>query len=276
MITGMNGLSPHFKKIIIPINVLALIAIFLIFLNITSAKWLLAAWIGWFLFSGLGIAVGFHRLLSHQSFQTYPIIERILAYFGCLGAQGSPIFWVSLHNGVHHPFADTEKDLHSPVNGYWNSFIGWQLNLDPKKIPFRCGYKLSKQNYYRFLHKNYETIYWLTALLLAVVNWRLALYGLILPGFISMHQENSVDLFCHLKNCGYRNHSTPDQSVNNPILGWFAFGQGWHNNHHARPDDYNFGGDRWFEFDICNPIVSLIKKKDYEESYSKHKKTQLQ
>ncbi len=254
-------MSEHFLKIVIPIHLLTLFSLILLFFGFVSWHWLIITFIACFFISGLGIAIGFHRLISHSSFKSSDLIRNILAYLGCLGAQGSPVFWASLHNGLHHPFADTVRDLHSPIHGKFNSYIGWQMSLRPEQIPFRIGAKLIREPFFKFLHKNYYPVFWGTVLTAAAISWKFAIFGLIIPGFLSTHQENLIDLFCHLPWAGYRNHDTRDNSVNNFILGFFAFGQGWHNNHHARPNDYNFGGDKWWEIDVCAFIIPLLQKK---------------
>ena len=258
-------MAAHFRNIIIPIHLFALGALYLLISGKVEVTWLWSTLIGWFLFSGFGIAIGFHRLFSHNAFVTTSLIRKILAYLGCMGAQGSPVFWASLHNGLHHPFSDTPKDLHSPVNGKFNAYIGWQIYLKPEQVPFRIGARLIREDFLKFLHKNYDRVYWGSIILVALFSWKLALFGILLPGFISIHQENCVDLFCHLRSCGYRNWDLKDNSVNVYLLGYLAFGQGWHNNHHARPTDYNFGGDKWWEFDICALLVPLIASKKSEK-----------
>jgi stearoyl-CoA desaturase (delta-9 desaturase) len=258
-------LSGHFLKIIIPVHLFAIVAFAFLFMGVIETKWLWLTLAGWILISGFGVAIGFHRLISHNAFETHPFVRKVLAYLGSMGAQGSPVFWASLHNGLHHPFSDTERDLHSPVHGKFNSYIGWQIYLRPEAIPFRIGARLIREPFLKFLHKNYNLIFWGSILAVALVSWKAALCALVLPAFISVHQENMIDLFCHLPGAGYRNHKTNDRSVNNFVLGYLAFGQGWHNNHHARPADFNFGGDRWWEFDICSvlvPVLSVRKKSD--------------
>ena len=239
-------------------HLLAIFAGGLLLSGTVELHWLWFTFGGWILISGFGVAIGFHRLISHGAFNTPSVTRNMLAYLGCMGAQGSPVFWASLHNGLHHPFSDTARDLHSPVHGKFNSYIGWQIFLKPESIPFRIGARLIREPFLKFLHKNYYSVYWGTILVVALLSWKLALCGLIIPGLFSVHQENMIDLFCHLPGAGYRNHATNDRSVNNFVLGYLAFGQGWHNNHHARPADYNFGGDRWWEFDVCSVLVPLL------------------
>ena len=253
-------IAPHVRNIIFPIHCLGIIAIVLLYTGYIELNFLWCTFWGWVLISGFGISIGFHRLISHCSFETSPLIRGLLAYLGCMGAQGSPVFWASLHMGIHHPYSDTPRDLHSPVNGKWNSYMGWQFRLRPEQVPFRYGTKLIKEPWLRFLHTNYYKIFWGSSIFAIVIDYRLGLMGVILPALISLHQENIIDLFCHVRSWGYRNFDTPDNSVNNILLGLVAFGQGWHNNHHRFPDRYNFG-IRWFEFDICRLFVHLIAYK---------------
>ena len=129
----MNGefLSGHFLKIIIPVHLLAVLAGVLFFSGSIEWQWLWLTYVGWVLISGFGVAIGFHRLISHGAFHSRHFTRNVLAYLGSMGAQGSPVFWASLHNGLHHPFSDTARDLHSPINGKFNSYIGWQIFLKP-------------------------------------------------------------------------------------------------------------------------------------------------
>jgi stearoyl-CoA desaturase (delta-9 desaturase) len=80
----------------------------------------------------------------------------------------------------------------------------------------------------------------------------------VIPSFISMHTENCVDLFCHTKGLGYRNYSTEDNSTNIWWLGYFGFGQGWHNNHHYAQNAACYS-KKWWELDLTRPMIFIIK-----------------
>ena len=57
---------------------------------------------------------------------------------------------------------------------------------------------------------------------------------------------------------GYRTFRTTDCR---PTIGWvalFAFGEGWHNNHHAFPFSARHGM-RWFEFDLTWATIRLLR-----------------
>src|SRR3954451_12333655 len=91
-----------------------------------------------YVLTGLGITVGFHRMLTHRSFQTSKTVERIFAVAGSLAVQGSVIQWVSDHR-KHHAHTDQEGDPHSPhagfagggvlgtLRGLFHAHVGWIL-----------------------------------------------------------------------------------------------------------------------------------------------------
>jgi stearoyl-CoA desaturase (Delta-9 desaturase) len=84
-----------------------------------------------YVLSAGGVTVGFHRLLTHRSFQTHASIERAFAILGSLSVQGSVLDWVADHR-KHHAHTDEEGDPHSPhlgagggLGGLWHAHVGW-------------------------------------------------------------------------------------------------------------------------------------------------------
>lgn len=232
------------------------------FVYVMASKGLLSVvLIGWALVSGLGIAVGFHRVYSHKTHKLKPWLDNLVLVLGTLGGQGSSVSWVAVHRGYHHRFSDTEKDLHSPVNGFWNSFIGWYWSLTPETINHKYAAELLRRPLHVFVHKNYLNL--LTLFILVLTNitlWTgipvaqvyLAVLGL------SLVQDNLVNTLCHQPWLGYRNFRLNDNSNNFWLLGYFGWGQGWHENHHALPGKFSFR-TRWWEFDACVLYLPLLK-----------------
>jgi fatty-acid desaturase len=73
---------------------------------------------------GIGICLGFHRFLTHGSFQTYRPVKWFLGFLGMLAGEGSAIDWVANHR-KHHALSDQEGDPHSPRDGAWWSHALW-------------------------------------------------------------------------------------------------------------------------------------------------------
>ena len=88
-----------------------------------------------YLLSGFGVTVGFHRMLTHRSFQTHPFTRYLFAILGSFSVQGPVIDWVADHR-KHHAHTDQEGDPHSPhvghgsgvsgaLRGLWHAHVGW-------------------------------------------------------------------------------------------------------------------------------------------------------
>ena len=81
----------------------------------------------WVLAQNVGIAMGYHRLLTHRGYSTPKWLEYCITTCGTLALQGGPIYWVGVHR-MHHKYTDKGGDPHSPRDGKWWSHMGWILN----------------------------------------------------------------------------------------------------------------------------------------------------
>ena len=112
------------KRSSIPFIALHFIPLLVIWTGISRTAVLL------FLVTYLGrmflITAGYHRYFSHRSYRMARFPQFLMA-FGCtMAAQKGPLWWAGNHR-VHHRYADTENDLHSPMRGFWWSQVGWIL-----------------------------------------------------------------------------------------------------------------------------------------------------
>src|SRR5579859_7768390 len=64
----------------------------------------------------LGVTAGYHRMLTHRSFQPHPVVKLVLLILGSMSLEGAAIEWAATHT-KHHALADREGDPHSPVDG---------------------------------------------------------------------------------------------------------------------------------------------------------------
>src|SRR5437763_16702434 len=67
-------------------------------------------------FTGLGISIGFHRMLTHRSFRPHPIVKLVFLILGSMAVEAPPIEWAATHI-KHHAQSDREGDPHSPMDG---------------------------------------------------------------------------------------------------------------------------------------------------------------
>ena len=83
----------------------------------------LAAFLAW-LTGSFGVCMGYHRLLTHKSFQTYRPIRWLLALMGGLSGEGSALIWVASIASIMHS-AITKAIRTRPHDGPWWSHMLW-------------------------------------------------------------------------------------------------------------------------------------------------------
>ena len=86
-----------------------------------------------YVITGLGVTVGFHRLLTHRSFTAVPALRVALAIAGSMSFEGEVIGWVAIHRR-HHAFTDRPGDPHSPYR-YGSSVAGQLRGLAHVRHP---------------------------------------------------------------------------------------------------------------------------------------------
>lgn len=233
-------------------------------------------WSGFVLFlvmivltASLGVTMGFHRLLTHQSFTTPKFIKYILTYFGCLALQGGPIQWVGTHR-FHHKEVDKAEDPHSPLQGFLWAHMLWNFYKHPKLTTMnqlkRYALDLYRDPVLRFFEKSFFMLYLGSAIIVFVIGllvggWKLGLslvvWGFALRTVYVWHTTWLVNSATHL--WGYKTYKTADNSRNNWWVALLTFGEGWHNNHHAYPTSAKTGYS-WYEIDMTYWFIWFLAK----------------
>ena len=182
--------------------------------------------------TGLGTSLGYHRLLTHRSFSTTRWLKGAFLAAGAMAVPSTPVDWAARHL-EHHAHSDREGDPHSPADGFLHAHVGWMLAVSPAKRGRYCA-RLMADPVVMLIDRT--ALLWL-ALGLAVPalvdGWRGLLWGGIVR--IALHNQTmfAVNSVCHA--FGSQEFSTGDESRNNWLVAVLAFGEGWHNNHHAFP-----------------------------------------
>lgn len=260
----------HFYKVQMPIFSMALIG--LVYVGMTGAwEWLIYSYVMWFLIYIMGETIFYHRYFSHRTFECRPWLARLFSVLAMMGGQGGPITYRAVHIGSHHAHSDTVKDIHSPVHGFWHACLGWFMKNH--ELPIMASRRLLADPFYVKLEQNIVLIWWTITLVIAAIDWRLAVFGIGVPGLaahVGMAISNAV---CH--TAGTRRYATNDNSRNNAWLGMILIGgEGLHNNHHAFPGRYH-DSHAWYEIDVSKWIIPLIATKiNHPNEAELHKKYQ--
>jgi len=214
--------------------------------------------LGFYLFTGVGVTVGFHRLFTHRSFETPAPIRATLAVAGSMAVQGSVIEWVATHRR-HHAFADEYGDPHSPhlvqatglrgvLLGLWHSHMGW-LFAPSRTVESRWAPDLEREPLMAAVNRWFPRLvlvsFFLPPLLALAItgSWWAAvtafLWGTLVRMFLLHHVTWSINSICHF--FGRQPFRSQDESKNNWPLSLISFGESWHNNHHAFPTSARHG-----------------------------------
>jgi stearoyl-CoA desaturase (delta-9 desaturase) len=211
-----------------------------------------------FLVTGHGVTVGFHRLFTHRSFTANRPLKIVLAIAGSMAVEGSVSSWVANHRR-HHMFSDREGDPHSPhlngdapfgqFRGLLHAHLGWLFKSDDTAVE-RYAPDLIRDGDTRVISKLFPAFALASLALPFGLGWLLsgrtivgALTALIWAGLVRMtllhHVTWSVNSVCHV--FGRKPFEANDESRNFAPLALIAMGESWHNFHHARPSSARHG-----------------------------------
>lgn len=204
----------------------------------------------------LGVTVGYHRMLTHRSFRPHPVVKFLLLVLGSMAFEGPALEWAATHV-KHHADSDKEGDPHSPVEGFFHAHIGW-LFKDRMADPNVYCKNLVEDKMVVFVSRTF--LLWAVLSLVipfAIGGWSGLLWAGLVRMFLNHHVTWSVNSVCH--TFGKREFATNDCSRNEWVVGLLAFGEGWHNNHHAFPRSA-FHGLHWWQFDFSGYLIWTLER----------------
>jgi stearoyl-CoA desaturase (delta-9 desaturase) len=227
--------------------------------------------------TGLGVTVGFHRMLTHRSFTTSKPVKAFWTILGSAAIEGPVAAWVADHR-KHHDFSDQLGDPHSPhvehghgfkgeLRGLWHAHWGWLFIHTHRGAKDRYARDLRSDPMMMFLDRTF--LVWAIGGLVACffAGWALGgsiekgWTGLLWGGGVRMlvvhHVTYSINSICHF--AGRKDYATEDESRNVWWLAPFTFGESWHNNHHAFPTSARHGLRRW-QLDISAGVIWAMEK----------------
>ncbi len=227
--------------------------------------------------TGLGITIGFHRMLTHRAFETSKALKATFAILGSAAIEGPVVSWVADHR-KHHAFTDREGDPHSPhvdhghgvkgiLKGLFHAHVGWLFIHTQRAAKDRYAKDLINDPTIAWVNRTF--FLWVLAGLVVPfgLGWLIggsidrAWTGLLWGGAVRMlvlhHATYSINSLCHV--FGKRRFETDDESRNIAWVAAFSFGEGFHNNHHAFPTSARHGlGPR--QWDISAEVIDLMER----------------
>jgi len=279
---GVATVRPHTSRISQAVTVIAVVAPPLGILSAAGLLWGVAfrpldlvLFCVFYVATGLGITVGYHRLFAHRSFEATRSLRVALAILGAMTLQGPVTQWVTDHR-KHHARSDSEGDPHSPhlsgddllgtIRGLLHSHVGWLFSTKGMERGELYGRDLFEDSAIRRVDKLY--LFWvgLSVTLPFLIGY--AATGSASRGFEAMiwaglirifvfeHATFSVNSICH--TFGFRTYDARDESRNNWVVALLTFGEGWHNNHHAFPRSARHGLGR-FQVDISYGVIRALE-----------------
>lgn len=242
--------------------------------GLASWEYIAMMLVGWCITS-LGITIGFHRLASHKSFDTYNWVRWIWMAIGTMSIEGAPLTWCAIHRR-HHSHSDRHGDPHSPnlhgdgllgmITGLWHGQVGWLFTgywSEPnyeKWIPDLLKDKLLVRMNHHYGWLVLASLAIPTCIGFLLDGWFGAALGFVWGGlvrvFLTHHITWSINSVCHV--FGRRDFKSSDHSTNNLICGVLAWGEGWHNNHHAFPSSARHGL-KWWQFDFSWIVIRAMQ-----------------
>jgi len=236
--------------------------------------------LGYYLIGAVGINLGYHRLLTHRGLEVPKWLEYTMAILGVCNLQDAPARWVGVHR-MHHQFSDHERDPHSPLVDFLWGHVGWLIYqnqyIGTPDFYDRYARDLLRQPFYMRLEKNigWFGVYAAHAVLINLAGFLFGwattgtlmgglqmglswlVWGVFLRTVLVWHVTWSVNSLSHL--WGYANYETRDHSKNNWLVALLTSGEGWHNNHHAKPRCASHG-HRWWELDFTYWTILALEK----------------
>ena len=229
-----------------------------------------------YLVTGLGVTIGFHRLLTHRSFTAAPALRVVLAIAGSMSFEGEVIGWVAIHRR-HHAFADRPGDPHSPyrygtslpgqLRGLAHAHVGWLLRDDPTPAA-RYAPDMAADPAMRAVSAAFPALCAVSLGLpfgmgWAIGGWHGALTALLWAGLVRVtllqHVTWSVNSLCHV--LGARPFTTRryDRATNLWPLALLSLGESWHNMHHSDPACARHGADPR-QVDISATVIRIFER----------------
>ncbi|MBP7845579.1 MAG: fatty acid desaturase [Proteobacteria bacterium] len=207
------------------------------------------------------ITTGYHRLVSHKSFEAHPWLKAILMFTGAGAMQNSVLIWATDHR-IHHSFEDTEKDPYNIKRGFLWAHWGWMFYKDNPDYIKKVPQDLANDPIVAWQHRVYLPLALFVCFgIPTIAGWMMGniiggfVFGAVLRVFVSSHCTFLINSACHY--FGKTTYTKELTARDNWFIALFTCGEGFHNFHHKFQTDYR-NGLRWFHWDPTKWGINLF------------------
>ena len=228
------------------------------------------SWLDWTMFAilyvltGLGITVGYHRLMAHRSFDCPDWVKTGFLIAGGWALENSAFKWAADHIR-HHAHTDHEQDPYNAQRGFWYCHCGWLFFTDAHTDE-KYASRLRQDRVVMWQHRYYMPIVVSGLGLTFVVGflyngWMGGIGCFLLAGigrtFAVLNSTFCINSICHL--WGSQPYGQANSSRDSWLVSLVTFGEGYHNYHHTYQSDYR-NGPRWYNFDPSKWLIFVLSK----------------
>lgn len=232
-----------------------------IHLATTGFSWPIVALCAFYLAAtGLSITAGYHRLFSHQAFQTNAFVRAFFLIFGAAACQNSALKWTSDHR-YHHLYVDGDRDPYNIKKGFFYAHIGWVMLKHPERN-FSNVQDLMKDPLMRWQNRFYLPLaIGVGGVVPLLFGWAVGDWwgGFLLAGVartvVVHHSTFLINSLCHFM--GAQPYSLKDSARDSGLVALLTYGEGYHNFHHQFQYDYR-NGIRWYHWDPTKWLIRVL------------------
>ncbi len=211
--------------------------------------------------STISITGGYHRYISHKSYDANLWVKLFYLFFGAGTFQGSALRWCTDHRR-HHSYVDTEKDPYNINNGFWYAHLGWLFLEIEDQYKNTFAHDLKKDKWIYFQHKYYVPLAIFSGFGVPVfIGLALGMpfgglvFGALLKIVVTHHCTFFINSLCH--TLGRQNYSDRHSARDSLVMAFLTGGEGYHNFHHEFQTDYR-NGVRWYHWDPTKWVIRFL------------------
>lgn len=201
--------------------------------------------------TNLSITAGYHRLMSHRSYEAHWLPKLLFLLIGASAWQGSALKWSSDHRRHHHK-VDSDEDPYSITKGFWYAHMGWLFYRDSVDLPISAP-DLEKDKLVMWQHNYYYLIaIFMSFIFPAIVGYFLGSFwaGFFIAGGLRvvLTQQSTFLVNSLTHTLGKQTYSDKVSARDSLFVAFLTHGEGYHNFHHTFQIDYR-NGIRWYQWD---------------------------